>query len=104
MKVKFTDGSVRNCTLPTEQKIFKTVNKETISIGWVMGFSLLGEIASDDVDRLLTSDNIGTLVFLSDAGEELFMLSGYEKITAATIRHADNPSATGVEVQLSKGV
>lgn len=111
MKVKFKDGTIKNCTAPVEQKAFK--NSE--SVGWIMVFALIGEITSEEVDTVITADNISDLTFipepLGDEGKVIAVsedkyvrLSGYDKITMSAIRYAEDTAKTRVEIQLSKGV
>lgn len=108
MKVKFADGVVKECTAPTEQKIFKTVGGETVGMGWVLILKLTGNITSTELDSVLTADNVSTLEFSAEteSGEEktLFSLDGYSKITSSTIRHSEDTAATYAEIQMSKGV
>lgn len=108
MKVKFADGVVKECTAPTEQKIFKTVSGETVGMGWILILKLTGSITSTELDRILITDNVSTLEFLTETenGEDktLFSLDGYSKITSSTIRHAEDTDATHTEIQLTKGV
>lgn len=105
MKVKFANGVVKECTAPTEQKVFKAVSGES---GWILQLQLMGEITSSELDNLVTVENVSPLVFLSetDNGEykTIFTLDGYEKITSSTIRHAENTISTSVEIQLTKGL
>ncbi len=105
MKVKFPNGVVRECTAPTEQKVFKTASDES---GWILQLRLMGEITSSELDNLVTVGNTTPLVFLTetDSGEDktIFTLDGYEKITSSTIRHAENTISTSVEIQLTKGL
>ena len=105
MKVKFANGVVRECNAPTEQKVFKTASGEQ---GWILQLRLIGEITSNDVDAMLTTDNIGHLEFLTveENGDEkkLFELDGYNKITSSTIRHSEDTNATSVDIQLTKGI
>ena len=108
MKVKFANGTVKTCSAPTEQKIFRTVGGETVGMGWVLVIRLTGNITSSEVDELLVPENVGALEFISETedGEVngTFRLNGYNKITSSTIRHSDNPTATYAEIQMSKGV
>ena len=108
MKVKFVNNVTKTCNAPTEQKVFKNVGGETTGTGWVLMFRLLGEITSSELDELVTVENVSSLEFFVDSeeGEDitLFTLAGYDKITASTIRHAEDESATYAEIQLSKGV
>lgn len=105
MKVKFTNGVVRECTSPTEQKVFKTNNGDT---GWILHLRLIGEITSGELDELITVENISNLEFLTttESGEDklAFTLDGYEKITSSTIRHAEDTASTSAEIQLTKGL
>lgn len=108
MKVKFANGVVKECTAPTEQKIFKTVEGKTVGVGWVLVLRLTGNITSTELDSILTADNVSSLEFLAkdENGEEktLFSLEGYDRITSSTIRHAEDTTATYTEMQMSKGV
>lgn len=108
MKVKFANGVVKNCTAPTEQKVFKTVGEETVGKGWILHLRIAGNITSDMMDDLLTKDSIGSLTF-STADEngtekELFSLDGYDTITASSIRHAEDADETYADIQMSKGL
>ena len=104
MKVKFANDVVRECSAPTEQKVFKL----GVGVGWILILRLNGGITSTDLDELMTDDNVKTLEFLSvkENGEEstLFTLDGYEKVTSSTIRHADDIASTYAEIQLTKGL
>ena len=100
MKVKFANGVVKTCTAPTEQKIFKIVSEKDSS--WLLNFRLTENVTSSEMDLLVTNDNIETLEFTDDSGNMLFMLSGYEKVTSAIIRHSDSADTASVEIQLSK--
>jgi hypothetical protein len=108
MKVKFANGAVKECAAPTEQKVFKTVGGETVGVGWMLILRLVGNIISNEFDSIVNSDGVSSLEFLKEdeKGEDvsLFKLDGYSKITSSTIRHAEDTSATYVEVQMSKGV
>ena len=104
MKVKFVNGVVKDCTSPTEQKVYKS----GASSGWLLILRLIGGVTSSDLDALLTEDNIKSLDFLSEKedGEikTLFTLSDYSKVTSAIIRHDENTSDAYAEIQLTKGV
>lgn len=108
MKVKFANGVVVRCTAPMEQKIIRTNGSETIGIGWVLVLKLSGDIASAELDELVTAENVKSLEFLTENenGEQtkLFSLDGYDKITASTIHHAENAASAFAEIQMSKGV
>lgn len=105
MKVKFANGVIKECASPTEQKMFKTNSGDT---GWVLNLRCIGGITSSELDELLVTQNIAPLEFITEteAGEEktLFTLDGYDKITASTIRHAEDTAATAVEIQMTKGL
>lgn len=98
MKVKFKDGITRGCTNPTEQKQFR--NGE--AIGWGCAFAILGNLTSSQVDEMATSDNFSVMTFISDEGNELFVIEGYNRLVSAVVRHAEQNGS--VELQLSKGV
>ena len=100
MKVKFKDETVKSCTAPTEQKLFRGDN----TAGWALMFSLMGEITSSELDELLTGENVSELTFLKDTGAEITTADGYDRISSCTIRHAEDPQDTRAEIQLTKGV
>lgn len=99
MNVKFKDGTIKSCTAPIEQKIFK--NSE--AAGWILLFNLTGKITSDELDTLLTTENVSELTFLVD-DEAIAVLKNYNKITSSIIRYADNDENIKTEIQLTKGV
>lgn len=100
MRVKFANGVVKECTAPTEQKVFKTVGGES---GWILQLKLIGEITSTELDNLIAVENISPLEFLNEE-KTLFTLDGYNKITSSTIRHAEDTTSTSVEIQFTKGL
>ena len=108
MKVKFSNGVVKDCTSPTEQKIFRPIDGITTAVGWLLILRITGEVTSKELDNLLTTENIKTLEFLSENGNgeeiSLFTLEGYEKITSSTIRHAEDTNDTSAEIQLTRGI
>lgn len=105
MKVKFANGTVKECSAPIEQKIFKTVNGETVNVGWLLMIKLTGEITSAALDGILTVENIASLEFFDDTSDEaIFTISGYNKLTTSTIRHSENVLTAYTEIQMSKGV
>lgn len=106
MKIKFADGTIKNCSAPMEQKLFKNVNGESIGAGWILIFSLIGEITSGELDVILTTENVRELEFITEESTETssFVLSGYDKISSSTIRYAEDTEAIRAEIQLSKGV
>ena len=108
MKIKFANGVVKECSSPTEQKMFRNVSEKTIGIGWLLHFKLIGLITSTELDELLSEDNFNSLEFFVEGenGESitLFKLEGYDKVTSSTIRYSEDTHTTQVEIQLSKGV
>ena len=108
MKVKFKNGVVKSCTAPTEQKVFRNVDGVMVGVGWLLNFRIAGGMTSDEVDNVLTLDNITSLEFLAETenGEDktIFVLDGYDKITSSVIRHTEDTTSTSVEIQLSKGL
>ena len=104
MKVKFANGVVRDCSAPIEQKVFR----QGVDSGWVLNFRLNGGVTSAEMDSIVTPENIGSLDFFTtnENGEDkaLFSLTGYEKITSSTIRHAEDLASAYAEIQLTKGV
>lgn len=109
MKLKFKNGTIKNCTAPVETKVFKSGE----AAGWVLMLNLIGAVTSGEVDELLTKENISSLTFIpeieDEEGEEATVpaeltLSGYEKVSSSTIRYAEDTSKTKVEIQLTKGV
>ena len=105
MKIKFANGVVKECSPPTEQKVFKNANGDA---GWVLHLRLIGGMTSEELDTLITPENITTLEFsvMTDTEEEklAFTLDGYNKITSSTIRHAEDTASTTAEIQLTKGM
>lgn len=103
MKVTFKDGTVKSCNAPTEQKVFKSGT----AAGWILLLNLIGEITSDELDTILTENNVSELSFTPDAADEnveALTITGYDKISSATIRYAEDINSSRVEIQLTKGV
>ena len=102
MNVKFKDGTIKNCTSPTEQKLFKSGE----DAGWILNFALMGDITSDEVDSLITKDNISELTFISvyEETETSFSLNGYERTSSVIVRYNENNKQTRVEIQLMRGI
>lgn len=98
MLVKFKNETVKSCSNPTEQKLFKS----GVAAGWLCAFVLSENASSTEIDELLTTDNVSELIFMNDNKETLFTISGYEKVTSTVIRY-NEPTGT-VEIQLTKGV
>lgn len=103
MKVKFVNGVTKECSSPTEIKSFYN-NSDS---HWVLNVKLIGAMTSAELDALLTTENISRLEFLTTATDEgdqaIFTLDGYERVTSSAIRHAEDTTATIVEIQMSKG-
>lgn len=103
MNVKFKDGTIAECSSPTEQKLFKAGE----SAGWILNFALLGDITSDDVDKMLTSDNLSELTFIANGendAETTFTLLNYNRVSSAVIRYSEPQNKSRVDIQLIKGV
>lgn len=98
MQVKFKDDTIKKCSNPTEQKIFRN----GAATGWLCAFQISENMNSTDVDAILTDENISELTFCKENNEELFTICGYTKVTSAVIRHAENDGI--VEIQLTKGI
>lgn len=100
MKVKFKNGTVKECSAPVETKVFKN----GAPAGWILMFNLVGAVTSSGIDEVLTTENIENLTFIPDGEGELgFELNGYNKISSSTIRYADEVDKTKVEIQLMRG-
>ena len=102
MKVKFKDGTIVECSTPTEQKVFRAGE----SAGWILSFALIGNITSTEVDAMISNENIADLTFESQGENDTvntILLSGYNKVSSAIIRHDDNEKSR-VELHLTKGV
>lgn len=103
MKVQFKDGTVKACSAPMEQKVFRS----GIDAGWMLSVSIECDITSDELDKLITTDNISDLTFTSDeeiGASKTIHLSGYDKVTNATIRYSEEKDKTRIEMRLTKGV
>ena len=98
MKIKFNNNVEKECTNPIEQKLFKNAEP----VGWICSFNLKENTPSAEIDTLVIPENISVLEFLNDEGDILFSLTGYQKITAVVVRHAETEGS--VEIQLTKGV
>lgn len=98
MKLRFNDGTERTVTTnPVEQKLFRSGQP----IGWILNVSV-SELTSEESNDILKAENIKSMILVSDDGAEIAELSGYEKVSALTIRHTE--SQTIAEIQFSKGV
>lgn len=100
MKIKFKDGTVKTCTNPIEQKMYRN----GLEAGWVLMFNIVDTITSNDADKLLHSDNIDSLVFVSDAYDEDAVsktITGYNGVNYVIIKYSDDVNAIA-EIQLQK--
>lgn len=96
MMLKFKDGTIKACSNPIEHRVLR----EGLPAGWICTVRILETMSSSEIDQVLTSDNISELTFCNRLLEELFVLSGYTKISNIIIRH---PGASSeVEVQFEK--
>lgn len=100
MKVMFVDQTVKTCSIPTEQKVFRS----GAPAGWIVVFQLTGAITSEELDKLTTAENLETLTFQDDDGSTLFELVGYTKMSSAVIKHGQTAESTVTELQFTKGV
>ena len=101
MKVKFKNETIKVCTQPTEQKMFRDGN----ATGWLLSFSIKDEdITSESLDTVLTNDNVARLTFIDDDDNELFILTGYSRITSAIIRYAEPGINSRVDIQITKSL
>lgn len=103
MKVKFKDGTIKECSAPTEQKVFK----EGKASGWILSFALVCDMTSAEVDNTLSEENISDLTFISadeNGNEHTFLLYGYNHVSSAIIRHSEDTRQSRVELHLTKGV
>lgn len=105
MKVKFKNGETKNCTTPTEQKLFR----DGVAAGWLLSFSIKeGDLTSDSLDSILTPENVSSLIFINtdenSEDKELCTLVGYSKITSAVIRHGVNSSDIRADIQIVKSL
>lgn len=103
MKVQFKDGTIKTCSAPMEQKVFRS----GIDAGWILSVSIESDITSDELDKLVTTDNISELLFTSEEETDTvktISLSGYDKVTSAIIRYSEEKNKTRIEMRLTKGV
>ena len=96
----FVDQTVKTCSVPTEQKVFRN----GVPAGWIVVFQLTGDITSEELDNLTTIENLATLSFKDDDGNALFELTGYTKVSSAVIKHGQTSKDTVAELQFTKGV
>ena len=104
MKVKFKDGTMIDCSTPTEQKVFRAGE----AAGWVLSFALIGNMTSTEVDKTISNENIVDLMFeFESEGENgtanTILLSGYNRVSSAIIKYDDKENSR-VELVFTKGV
>lgn len=100
MKIMFVDQTVKNCSIPTEQKVFRSGTPA----GWIVVFQLTGAITSEELDTLTAPENLEILTFQDDEGNTIFELVGYTKMSSAVIKHGQTSGSTVTELQFTKGV
>lgn len=98
MRVKFANGTIKTCTSPIEQRLYRGGE----AAGWLCSFKLSDTTTSTELEAILVEDNLSNMTFLDDNNNTLFTVIGYTKATSAIIRHSETVST--VELQLSKGV
>lgn len=99
MKLKFLNGTTKMCRPPVEQKLFK----EGRPNGWLLSVRISEQTESTELDELLAG-GIETLTFQDDAGETLFVLTGYEKAVSCSVRYGESSEDYIAEIQFLKGV
>jgi len=101
IKFKNSDELFMSMAL-TETKLFDSGKKET---GWLLGSTITvpNGLSSNDIDLLLVPDNISEITVYTNEKSENRVISGYNKLQSAIIRHADDLSAT-VDIQLTKWI
>jgi len=103
MKVQFKDGTIKTCSAPIEQKVFRS----GVDAGWILSVSIECDITSEELDKLITTDNISELIFTSEEESrtvKTISLSGYDKVTSAVIRYSEEKEKTKIDMRLTKGV
>ena len=78
MKVRFSNGIIKNCNAPTEQKIINRIDWKTFGVGWSVILRLTGEMTSDELDNIFTEDNCENIILIQDDEEKTeTLLYGY---------------------------
>lgn len=93
MNMKFNNGTIVTVEGLTEQRVGMA------DINWVMMFSITSQLSKEDLEILLTENNISSLEITD--GENTKVITGYNKITVATMRYLSD-LVTIIEVQLRK--
>ena len=91
--MKFNNGTIVTVEGLTEQRVGMA------DINWVMMFSVTSQLSKEDLEILLTENNISSLEITD--GENTKVITGYNKITVATMRYLSD-LVTITEVQLRK--
>ena len=100
MQIKFKDGTIKQCTNPTEQKMYRN----GLDVGWVLMFSITDTMTSNEADDILSADNIESLTFFDDTSEENAVsktITGYTDVNYIIIKYGDDIN-TVAEIQLRK--
>lgn len=93
MNMKFNNGTIVTVEGLTEQRVGMA------DINWVMMFGVTSQLSKEDLEILLTENNISSLEITD--GENTKVITGYNKITVATMRYLSD-LVTITEVQLRK--
>lgn len=101
MKIKFKDGTTKDCTGIVEQKAFVSGEAK----GWILS-GTIKNMQSSDADSIFTDDNISQMILYREnanetEGDSIGIISGYNKITSVAVRYTDD--APMVTFQFSKG-
>ena len=97
MTIQFKNGTTKKCTSLAEQKLFRGGEP----VGWLCSIVVSdAACTSDELDELLTPDNVSALTFFNTDAYKLFEINGYSKVSSAVIRYSENNGA--VEIQLQK--
>ncbi len=95
MLLKFKDGTVKKCSNPVEHRFMR--NGEPA--GWICTVRILENMSTSEIEQILSNDNISQLTFCNMLSDELFVLSGYQKVISTTIRHPGAYSEIEVQFQ-----
>lgn len=98
MVLKFKDGTTKACSNPIEHRLLR----DGSPVGWICTVKILENMSMEEIDQILTNDNISELIFCNRLSEELFTLSGYQKVINVIIRHPGARSE--IEVQFEKSI
>jgi hypothetical protein len=98
MKIRFKDGQEKACSSIVEQKIFRGGSPT----GWVMTFQMSGVLGSDELDKIITKENISHITILKADGTEKATVEGYNTVNSVSVRYRTDVDVT--EVQLTKPI